>query len=409
MKQTDLTTFINQGLFPKARIFKNRDFLSAKIVPEELPHRTAELKMLAQTFSHILAGSTPPNLMIYGPPGSGKTVTVKRVLSELNKIISSYNVNAATCYTIATHTDTGTLISLCENLGLRVPKRGLSFAELWNVFYSKINGHKVVVVIDEIDKLLKFGKGEDLLYNLTREPDICTVGISNVVTLIELITDKRVVSSWNPRKIVFEPYNADQLFDILKYRTQVALYDGVVNDEVLSYIAALATQRGGDARYALDLLTVAGDLAMVEGLNKITIDLVHKAVDEVEQEFLRKTVRVLKDPEKILLFIISLLKDVSPDVAYDYANEFLVKLFRERRLSRRRWADYRSNLELYGYIDLIRKGRGKGKGCEYTLKLNDTIDRGLVVKTLKEEFGKVCDVGELECFIIKLEKRLLWR
>ena len=179
------------------------------------------------------------------------------MLEEVNKYIKINDLNALTCYTLTSNTDVKTLAKLCEAAGLRVPKRGISFQELWDMFESSIDGKKVIVVLDEIDRLLNFERGEYLLYYLTRHPDICTVGISNVVNVVEMVKDERVLSSWNPRRVVFERYSVDQLFDILKYRSSLAFYEGVISNELLRFVSALAIKRGGDVRYALDLLMVA--------------------------------------------------------------------------------------------------------------------------------------------------------
>jgi len=379
--QVDLTRFISSR---KAKIFKNRDSLSSKVIPDELPHREEEIEEVAFNLSWVLENSTPSNMMIYGPPGCGKTVTILKVLEELNKHIEINGLAAATCYTLTSNTDVKTLAKLCESLGLRVPKRGISFQELWDLFTSSIKGKKVIVVLDEIDRMLKFEKGEHLLYNLTRHPDICTVGISNIVNVVEMVKDERVLSSWNPRRIVFERYGVEELFDILKYRSSLAFYEGVVSDELLKLISALAVKRGGDVRYALDLLMVAGDMALVKGSDRIIEDYVREAVNKVEKDFIRRSVRSLRYPEKILLLVVASNPGISPERAYEEANRLLNQYFGEK-LSKRRWSDYRCNLNLWGYIDLIAKGKGKRKGVDWKLFVSEEMEPDLVIETLREE------------------------
>jgi len=69
----------------RPQIFKNRKVLSPLFVPETLQDRKKEVEILSQYLGYILDGATPPNIMITGPTGSGKTVTVKYVLKELKK------------------------------------------------------------------------------------------------------------------------------------------------------------------------------------------------------------------------------------------------------------------------------------------------------------------------------------
>jgi len=373
----------------RVRIFKNRDYLSSKIIPEELPHREKEFNQIWENFEYILEGSTPSNLIIFGPTGSGKTVTVKKVLESIKREAEAEGIDVPIGYAVAERTEMMTLVSICEDLGIGVPKTGLSFYEVKKRLLEHLSGRKAIIVVDEVDKLILQNKGIDLLYFLTRDPNICVVGISNVVTLLDNLIDKRVKSSWNPRKIVFDPYNADQMFDILKYRANKAFYEGVVGDEVLRYVSAIAVQRGGDTRYALDLLMMAGDLAKRSGEERVNINHVKKAIDELEVGFLVKTVKSLSNPEKALLFVITEAKRngkyLSPEVAYTLANVVLSNISNQT-LSHRRWSDYRGSLELLGYIGLFREGLGRGKGWHHYIKLNDTIDAYVVYKTLEEDF-----------------------
>lgn len=373
-------------------IFRDRNSLTAKIVPEELPHRDKELSELAFNLRHALAGGTPPNLMIYGPPGTGKTATMLKVLSELKKVASRKNVEVNVGYAVAEPYETRTLIKLCYDMGLDVPSyRGVTMFEVWQRFKAHVGSTPTIVVLDEIDKLLK-ASGENLLYNLTREPNISTIGISNVVTVESYIGDKRVLSSWNPRKIVFQPYTMPQLADIIEYRAKKAFVEGAVTREVVEYIASIATKRGGDARYALDLLMYAGDLADSMRLTRLTCELVDAAVNILEKEFIKNTVRALKDPEKCLLLVIASSESISPEEAYSKADRIL-QFVRGQSLTFRRWADYRSNLQLYGYVDMRRYGkRGKGRGVEFRLTLSPTLDRDDIVETIIEDLSSFIEV-----------------
>lgn len=384
-----LESSMRQRSVRKAKVYKNRDYLSSKIIPEELPHREQEFNQVWSNLEYVLEGSTPSNLIIFGPPGSGKTVTVRKVMEEIKHEADREGIDVVISYTVAEKTEMTTLVSICEDMGVIVPKRGLSFFEVKKKLHEYLLGRKAVVIIDEIDKLIRPGSNTDLLYFLTRDPNICVVGISNVVTLLDNIIDMRVKSSWNPRKIVFEPYTADQLFDILKYRANKAFFSGVVDDDILSYIAAIAVKRGGDTRYALDILMMAGDLVKQHGESKIEIRHIQKVIDELEREFLVKTVKSLSPPEKALLYVVTQAKrngkQLRPEEAYTLANVVLSFISRQS-LSHRRWSDYRGSLELLGYIGHVREGLGRGRGWHHYLKVNNTIDTHIVYETLEQEF-----------------------
>jgi len=180
------------------------------------------------------------------------------------------------------------------------------------------------------------------------------------------------------------------------------LYDGVLDTGVVEYIAARAVRRGGDARYALDLLMVACDQALINNETKVTVEHVKYAVDEVEKNFLKKTVLSLKYPEKILLFIVSFYSTIKVELAYKLGNKFFANLKGEE-ITPRRWSDYRSNLELYGYLKTITKGRGRGRGVVHFLQIDGMMDRKVIVQTLINDFKKVIGKEELGKLLSELK------
>ena len=122
----------------------------------------------------------------------------------------------------------------------------------------------VVIMLDEVDKLVK--KGDDVLYNLSRvnsdllQTRLSLIGISNDLKFTEFL-DPRVKSSLGEDEIIFPPYNAEQIRDILEQRAGIAFRPGMLTEEVIPLCSAFAAQEHGDARRALDLLRISGELA----------------------------------------------------------------------------------------------------------------------------------------------------
>ena len=137
------------------------------------------------------------------------------------------------------------------------------YAELKNQLEA--GGGVLVIVLDEIDKLVK-KSGDDTLYNLTRinsdlkNSKVSIIGISNDLSFKDFL-DPRVLSSLSEEEIVFPPYNAPQLVDILAQRSDAAFMAGAIAEGVIPLCSALAAQEHGDARRALDLLRISGELA----------------------------------------------------------------------------------------------------------------------------------------------------
>lgn len=364
-------------------IFKNRDILSHRFIPDELPHREAELREIASYLKHALKGSTPPHLLILGHTGTGKTVTVKKLLQEMREVAGD-KVNIM--YTIANGTPFQVLNDLAAEMDPTIRFTGLSFKEAWNRFRKLISNGKIsIIVLDEVDKMLL--RGSDLLYFLSREEKICVISISNRINVMDMIMDKRVLSSFNPIKITFPKYNAIQLRNILEIRAKDAFYEGVLEDGVIPLCAAYATQREGDARYALDLLAYAGDEAVRRMNDRVLVEHVNIAKRKLEEDFIKQSIRNLSLTQKLLLLAVLKCDGGYTKDIYNLCNKYLRRL-KEDPLSNRRLSSLLSDLEMYGFVEYAKKGMGKGRGTRWCVYLNETIDKNLIKEALRESFGE---------------------
>ena len=134
---------------------------------------------------------------------------------------------------------------------------------------------------------------------------ICVVGISNDLTFLENI-DPRVRSSLSEEEIVFPPYNALQLQDILKKRSVMAFKEGVIDDGVIAKCAAFAAREHGDARRALDLLRVAGELSERDGSRKILQNHIDKANNKIEKDKILDIIST--EPKQFQFVLYSIIK-----------------------------------------------------------------------------------------------------
>lgn len=279
------------------------------------------MRELAAYLKHVLQDSTPPNLLILGHTGTGKTVTVKKVLQELLKVAGNC---VDVVYVVASGTPFQTLNEIAAELNPEVSFKGLSFKEAWNRFRKMLSKDKIkIIVLDEIDKMLTYGS--DLLYFLSREDRICITSISNKINVMEMITDKRVLSSFNPVKIVFPKYNASQLEDILRYRAERVFHGDILDEGVIPLCAALAMSREGDARYALDLLMYAGDEAIRRMDSKVTVNHVELARKRLEEDFIKQSIQSLSLAQKLFLMSVLKREGGSPREIYELCNEYLEK------------------------------------------------------------------------------------
>ena len=348
------------------RIFKNRDALLPTWTPHRILFRDDEIAQISINLGYSLIGSTPSHMLILGLPGTGKTATVLFVINKLKEKIREENIeDVLISYTISGRTSYSTLVELASDIDIYLPMRGYSFKEAWKKFKEEIGDKIFIAVIDEIDLLILNG-GRDLLYYLSRTPKISIIGISNILNVLDLIKDPRVRSSFSPQILVFNKYNAEQLRGILEDRVKEAFYSGVVEEGAIALSSALSAQRGGDARFALDLMLKAGEKAVIEGKDKIDESLIYDVVDDVETLHVKRAIEKLPLTHRYLLSIIAANQGLSPSEIYEIYNRNAPS-----PLTRRRLSSFLSELELFGIIRMERKGRGRGRGIEYSVFLTE--------------------------------------
>lgn len=379
----------------KSRIFKKRWVLLPDYVPEELPHRESELRRLAEVLAPALRGEKPSNALLYGLTGTGKTAVARLVLMRLSKRAREYGVPVRYVYVNVRHRETPYRVTsaIAEALGVRVPFTGLSVGEVYERLLRRLRRMQgvVIVVLDEVDFLPKRSGGQDLLYRLTRVNQelggsvwVGLVGITNSLGFVESL-EPRVRSSLGEVELVFPPYTAPQLKDILERRARVAFNPGVLDEGVVPLCAALAAREHGDARRALDLLRVAGELAERRGEARVREEHVYAARMEIERDRVSEVVRTLPLHAKlVLLSLVSLIDEGRPPSTgeiYEHYKRLTVELGLES-VTLRRVSGILSELDMLGILRSRVVSRGRyGK----TREIHLDADREAVLASLSED------------------------
>lgn len=297
-------------------IFKNHEVLRPSHIPDRLPHRGDEIQVLGNTLGSALRNNRPSNIFLYGKTGTGKTIVSKFVTKYLKTRASSIgkDIIVAILNCVEVDTDYRTLARLCEVVGESVPFTGLPTDEVFKRFKNKLDSKKqlLIVVFDELDKL-HHKSGDNVLYQLTRinsdlkKAQVSLVCITNDLSFKETL-DPRVRSSLSEEEMVFKPYNATQLEDILTDRAKEGFNDGVLDDGVISLCAALAAQEHGDARRALDLLRVAAEIAERGSEERVNEKHVRKATKQIEKNTIEEVLVSLPVQTKVVLWAVYILE-----------------------------------------------------------------------------------------------------
>jgi len=364
---------------------ENRGVLKHTYVPLKLPHRTE----MVNEITGLLGSPSPPNLFITGPKGSGKTATVKRVKDTIQKRAKDTSI----AYVLATEGAYTTLNSLARECGIDLKKRGFSLKENWDEFESKLKDSPAIFFLDEVDLMLK-KEGEMLLYYLSQRPNTCIVGISNRDRVLSLIRDDRIISRLGPRSMYFPRYDANQLEDILRDRVDLAKLKVDKSGGIAGLCAGLAFGKGerhkGDARYALELLDLAVDVAERAGAPRVKEEHVRIAEEEVETKKVQRALMDMEPKEKILmLHVIASYPEPQPtSVVYHLTNELAEKSEgRYNTYSSRMLYAWLRDLEDSGYVCVERgkpePGHGRG-GSTWMVWLSGDLNSATLTSMIKE-------------------------
>ena len=357
-------------------IFKDKKPLDHRFLPDKLVHRDRQIREIAKNWVDVFDNVTPSNITLYGKTGTGKTASSKFAQEQLLEAARKKKVFVKVEHIICTDytTEYQVIAELCNRLGRDVPSRGWTKAEVVNAFRDifkrkRINDGNLhlIVILDEIDLLLE-KDGDGLLYTLTRTDNVSVLLISNYLDFKNLIKS-RVTSTLNDKEIVFPPYGADQLSDILSDRAKLSFRDNVLKDDVIPLCSAMAAKEEGDARYALDLLKNAGELAFDEVCDFVTNDHVKRAKERIEQNKVTEILNTLPLQQQRLLEAILLLTKQKEEITSGKLYEAYTEISKKDAVTYRRIFDFINQLELLGIISTNTVSRGRGKGRTNIIKL----------------------------------------
>jgi archaeal cell division control protein 6 len=401
MKNEKLNNFF-ENFLKKEDIFLDKNKLQISYIPDMIEHREEQINQIANILAPSLKLNRPSNIFIYGKTGTGKTVSVKHIVSNMTDLALQKNIPLNSIYINCklkrvADTEYRIIAQLGRELGEEIPNTGLPTDEVYKIFFTALEKREILllIVLDEIDQLVNKA-GDAVLYNLVRineelkKSQISLVGISNNSRFIDMI-DPRVKSSLSEEDVLFPPYNALQLQDILRQRTQYAFKKNVLEYGVIEKCAAYSAKEHGDARRALDLLRVAGEVAERECSKKVKISHIDEAESKIEHDRVLDIIRTQpKQSQATLYSIISIhpfgslqQKTILTGQIYDNYKR-LCSQTGLKPLTQRRIGDIIAELDMLGIINakVVSKGR-YGRTREISLATSE--ESNLKIKQILEE------------------------
>ncbi len=400
MGENNLTNFFSEYVKQES-LFIRKQALQNNFFPDAITHRDEQIMMIAKILAPVLKGNKPSNLFVYGKTGTGKTLTIRHITDNLLKTSESQKIPLKVIYLNCkmgkvADTEYRLIATLAREFGQEVPITGLPTDEIYSMFFRCVERAEksVFIILDEIDSII--GKiGDGILYNLTRinselkKSQITIIGISNDLVFTDNL-DPRVKSSLSEEEVVYPPYNAFQLQNILRERAVIAFKENAVEAGVIEKCAALSAREHGDARRAIELLRVAGELAERDQLKSIGLKHIDSADDKIEKDRVLDT--ILKQPKQYHVVVYSILKltknseAVMTGEVYDlYKN--VCNTVNLRPLTQRRVSDVISELDVLGIINAKVTSKGRyGRTREITTEVGaEIIDSAW--KAVSEELG----------------------
>jgi cell division control protein 6 len=391
-------------------LIRDRSLLDPNFVVEEdrIVGRDEQLQEVTKMLRVALGDNRPPNLFLYGPSGTGKSLITKAVCNNISRICSTRDIQFGTIEVNCQDLDTlgvavyelASQAASEANVPVDVPKHGVATKEKWDELYRIVNENfdSVVFVLDELDMLVGRRDKQDpafsrLLYQLSRAGAndeltayISVVAISNDARMMESV-GSRALSSFTPEDAHFDDYDANQLQSILR-RRQDAFHQDALDDDVIPLAAAFAAQTHGDARKAIDLMRVAGELAEREGDERVREEHVRGAQDKVEKNRVLEVVRGISTQKKLCLYATAAVAAQTDDGSARSTTgyrvyQFLTESIDADQYHQETYVNKMKELTTYSLVDFERRSHGPSSGMFLEFQFGERPET--ILETLRED------------------------
>ncbi len=299
-------------------VFKDESKLDINYIPQKMPHREKEQRLLMEFFSFILRcpERMAQRIILTGDVGTGKTALAQHfganITSETNKRGMKFRYVHVNCREFR-----GSLQPILHRAVTvfrpNYPARGYSAEEILVTLTQVLDEEEafMIVTLDEFDSLIE-KEGSDAVYKLTRLQEM-RQGKPQRLSFIFIMRDLEAIrqlddsarSTLQRSIISLERYGKPQLIDILSDRVKLAFELGAVPEDVVDLVAELAFSETGNARFGIELLWRAGKYADAEEHGSVEPECVRLAVSSIVPSLKRSELESLGYHERLFLLAVA--------------------------------------------------------------------------------------------------------
>jgi cell division control protein 6 len=203
-----------------------------------------------------------------------------------------------------------------ERVAPELPSQGLSAEEMLRYMLRYLNENNIylLIILDEIDYLIKISKDTGIIYDLTRlnefDPDApCNAkGVIFIARSTDFYhkLDQAELSTLGRVPMEFPIYSIKEVSDILVNRCSEAFIANAIGSNVIDEVAkfTVSPANNSDIRYALDLLLYAGNLAEVQGTGRVTLDQIRKVHGQIHSSINTEEIEALSKSQIFTLLAV---------------------------------------------------------------------------------------------------------